>query len=260
MDYSTILYEKKGAVGILTLNRPDALNALSQQMKDELKHCMASAADDDELAVMILTGKGRAFSAGGDLKTFKSAYEVWRRTGADESITDSRLPKAFVDFPKPMIAAVNGPAIGFGLTVSLICDIRLASEAAVFSCAFVRIGVTPEFGSSYFLPRLVGIGKAMELALTAETIDAHEALRIGLINKVTAHDEIMTEAMRMAGTISAFPREAVRRCKALFRHGCHSTMEQVLDYEGSTFRQLTRTEDHYQAVCDTIEQISTSRT
>jgi 2-(1,2-epoxy-1,2-dihydrophenyl)acetyl-CoA isomerase len=259
MNYTTIEFEKKGPVGILSLNRPETLNALSPDMKTDLMACMHRAADDDDLAVMIITGKGRAFSAGGDLNNFKRNYEAWRQGRSDATIADHNLPKAFIDFPKPMIAAINGPAVGFGLTVSLICDIRISSDQAMFSCAFVRIGVTPEFGSSYFLPRLVGYGKAMELALTAENFDAYEALRIGLVNRVTPHAELMSEAMQMAEIIGQFPRQAVLKCKALFRHGYHSTLDQVMQYEGLTFRHLTQTEDHYRTVCDTLARISKAK-
>lgn len=259
MKYTTIEFEKNGPVGILSLNRPGTLNALSPQMRTDLITCMRQAAEDKDLAVMILTGRGRAFSAGGDLNNFKRNYEAWREGRREASIVDLNLPKAFSDFPKPMIAAINGPAVGFGLTVSLICDIRIASDQAMFSCAFVRIGVTPEFGSSYFLPRLVGYGKAMELALTAKDLDAREALRIGLINKVTAHEDLMPEALKMAETISQFPRLAVNKCKALLRHGYHSTLDQVMQYESFTFRHLTQTEDHYRTVCDTIGRVSKAK-
>jgi len=256
MLYSAIDYEKKGTTGILRLNRPEKLNALSPQMKTELLHCLGQAAGDDGVRVLVLTGKGRAFSAGGDLQTFKHAYEVYRRGDADDGFTDPVLPRAFIDFPKPMIAAVNGPAVGFGLTVSLTCDIRVASEQALFICAFVRIGVTPEFGSSYFLPRLIGYGKAAELALTAQRVDAAEALRIGLVNRVVPHGRLMDETLAMAETIGQFPPAAVQAVKTLLRHGMHSTREQVIDYEELSFRHLMKKREHYDAVCATIEAIS----
>lgn len=259
MNYATIDYEKRGAVAILSLNRPDALNALSQDMKRDLKACMHQAAEDSGVAVLILTGKGRAFSAGGDLHNFKRAYESYRNKGTDESFADPALPQAFIDFPKPIIAAVNGPAVGFGLTVSLICDIRIASERALFNCAFVRIGVTPEFGSSFFLPRLVGYGKAIELVLTAQPIDAAEAFRIGLVNRVTTPDRLMPDALEMADGIARFPQEAVLASKALLRHGYQSTLDQVMAYEGLTFRHLMQTEAHYQAVCETIQRLQAAK-
>lgn len=259
MDYQTIAFLQKGDIGILSLNQPDRLNSLTTEMASELKHCMRRVAEDETVAVLILTGKGRAFSAGGDLENFKKAYEAFQQRGVDESFADPQLPMAFIDFPKPMIAAVNGPAVGFGLTVGLTCDIRLASDKALFNCAFVRVGVTPEFGSSYFLPRLVGFGKAAELTLTAATIDAEEAMRIGLVNRVVPHDKLMEEALAMAETISRFPREAVLHSKALLRHGYHSALEQVMNYEGLVFQQLMHTKAHYQAVCDTMARIAAGK-
>jgi enoyl-CoA hydratase/carnithine racemase len=255
MAYTTIDYQKRGPVGVLAFNRPEKLNALSSEMKTELKRCLSAAADDPDTRVLILTGKGRAFSAGGDLNNFKEAYEAFRRNKSDDSFADPDLPKAFIDFPKPLIAAVNGPAVGFGLTVSLTCDIRIASQKAFFSCAFVRIGVSPEFGSSYFLPRLVGYGKAAELTLTAQSVDADEALRIGLVNRVVAPEDLMSEALHMAETIGAFSQAAIVKSKALLRHGLQSTLEQVLNYEGLVFRHLMQTEAHYAAVCQTIERL-----
>jgi len=259
MAYATVDYELRGTTGILSLNRPEKLNALSPEMKTELQHCLKQAARDENVRVLILTGRGRAFSAGGDLQAFKKAYESYRRGGADDSFTDPALPRAFTDFPKPMIAAVNGPAVGFGLTVSLTCDIRIASELARFVCAFVRIGVTPEFGSSYFLPRLVGYAKAAELAMTARPVEPDEALRIGLVNRVVPHADLMREAKEMADAIGRFPSQSVRAVKTLMRHGLHSTLEQVIDYEELAFRHLMQKKEHYDAVCATIEAIAKSK-
>jgi 2-(1,2-epoxy-1,2-dihydrophenyl)acetyl-CoA isomerase len=255
MNYSTIDFEKKGTTGILSLNRPDKLNALSAEMKIELQECLTQAARDDGVRALILTGKGRAFSAGGDLHAFKHAYEAYRQNGAEDGFTDPALPRAFIDFPKPMIAAVNGPAVGFGLTVTLTCDIRIASERARFVCAFVRIGVTPEFGSSYFLPRLIGYGRAAELAMTARPIDADEALRIGLVNRVVAEEALMGDALDTAERIAKFPPASVRAVKTLMRHGMQSTLEQVIDYEELAFRHLMQKKEHYEAVCATIDEI-----
>jgi enoyl-CoA hydratase/carnithine racemase len=259
MNYTSIKFEQEGPLGILSLNRPKALNSLAPEMKTELKDCLQRATKNESLRVLILTGEGRAFSAGGDLHNFKKSYEAWHGEARDISFVDANLPKAFIIFPKPIIAAVNGPAVGFGLTVSLTCDIRIASDQSVFSCAFVRIGVTPEFGSSYFLPRLVGYGKAAELIMTAQTIDAAEALRIGLVNRVVPHAELMSAAKEMASTISQFPKEAIMMSKSLLRHGYHSTIEQSIEYEGLTFRHLMRQKAHYEMVCKTIEELSAAR-
>ncbi len=259
MDYKTISVERKAEVGILYLNRPEVLNALSNEMREELMDFMEKAAADDGLRVLILTGKGRAFSAGADLNLFKQRYEAFRQEGEGDDSGQTDLPRVFIEFPKPLIAAINGPAVGFGLTVTLNCDIRLASRKAKFSCAFVRIGVTPEFGSSYFLPRLIGYGKAAELIFTARMFDAEEAFQMGLINRLVEDENLLPEAEQMAREIARMPSGALQMAKQLLRHGSHSTLEQVLDYEALVFHHRTRTKEHYEAVCRTLEQIQGSK-
>jgi 2-(1,2-epoxy-1,2-dihydrophenyl)acetyl-CoA isomerase len=259
MSYQTISCQKRGPVGILYLDRPEVLNALCFQMREELLDYLREAAGDEGLRVLILTGRGRAFSAGGDLTMFKNAYEAYRQGTPEQRFGRPDLPRAFVDFPKPIIAAINGPAVGFGLTVTLICDIRIASTMASFSCAFVRIGVTPEFCSSYFLPRLIGYGKAAELAFTAKTIDAQEAADMGLVNRVVEHEKLLAESEQIAETISKMPPEAVRMTKEILRHGYHSTLEQVIQYESLVFNDRTKSKEHYDAVCNTLEQIKNTR-
>jgi len=260
MQYKTIASERKGGVAILYLNRPQVLNALSADMQHELIHFMQGARDDDSLRVLILTGRGKAFSAGGDLNMFKGAYEAYQRDGSDSNLGDTTLPRAFIDFPKPFIAAINGAAVGFGLTVSLICDIRIAAENALFSCAFARIGVTPEFGSSYFLPHVVGYARAAELAFTAKDIDAQEAYRIGLVNRVVPPEELLEVSESLANEIAALPQEAVMMAKRVLRHGSQSTLEQTLPYESLVFKYCTRTAEHYQTVCEVLGKIKGAAT
>jgi len=248
MDYQTITLEKRDGCAILCLNRPDVLNALNEQMKIDLLDALDKAQNDDEVRVLILSGKGRAFCSGGDLDNFIRIYEKRKQGQEQENIATLDLPNAFNKFPKPMIAAINGPAYGFGLTVTLPCDIRIASDKALFSCAFVRIGVTPELCSSYFLPRLVGYAKAAELAFTARPFDAQEALEMGVVNKVVAHDQLMDSAMEMARTIASMPPTAVRMAKQIFRHGMSATLDQVISYETLVFRHCMTMEEHYNAV------------
>jgi len=240
------------------LDRPQVLNALSEDMQHELLHFMQGARADDSLRVLILTGKGRAFSAGGDLKMFKEAYEAYQRDGSDSGLGETALPRAFIDFPKPFIAAINGAAVGFGLTVSLICDIRIAAENATFSCAFARIGVTPEFGSSYFLPHVVSYARAAELAFTAKDIDAQEAYRIGLVNRVVPPEKLLAESEALANAIAVLPQEAVMMAKRVLRHGSQSTLEQSLPYESLVFKYCTRTAEHYKTVCEVQEKIKSN--
>jgi 2-(1,2-epoxy-1,2-dihydrophenyl)acetyl-CoA isomerase len=260
VNYTTIASERKGAVGILYLNRPEVLNSFSEDMHGELLHFLREAREDDSLRVLVLTGKGRAFSAGGDLNMFKRAYEAYQRDGTESRVEGVELPKAFIDFPKPFIAAINGAAFGFGLTVSLICDFRIAAESAIFSCAFARIGVTPEFGSSYFLPKVVGYARAAELAFTAKEIDAREAYRIGLVNRVVPSEELMAVSETIANEIAVLPKEAIMMAKRILRHGSQSTVEQSLSYESLVFQYCTRTAEHYRTVCETLARLKgTSR-
>jgi enoyl-CoA hydratase/carnithine racemase len=186
---------------------------------------------------------------------FKQNYEDYQRDGTESGVEGVELPKAFIDFPKPLIAAINGAAFGFGLTVSLICDIRIASQSAIFSCAFARIGVTPEFGSSYFLPKVVGYARAAELAFTANDIDAQEAYRIGLVNRVVPFEELMSVSEAMANEIAALPKEAIVMAKRILRHGSQSTVEQSLPYESLVFHYCTGTAEHYKTVCETIARL-----
>jgi len=229
-------------------------------MQHELIHFMQGARADDSLRVLILTGRDKAFSAGGDLKMFKEAYEAYRQDGSDSGLGGTNLPRAFIDFPKPFIAAINGAAVGFGLTVSLICDIRIAAEDALFSCAFARIGVTPEFGSSYFLPKVVGYARAAELAFTAKDIDAQEAYRIGLVNQVVPPGELMAVSEALAARIAALPHEAIMMAKRVLRHGSQSTLEQSLPYESLVFQHCTRTAEHYKTVCEVLDKIKGTTT
>jgi enoyl-CoA hydratase/carnithine racemase len=259
MQYKTISSERKGQVGILYLDRPKVLNALSEEMQRELLHFMQGARADDSLRVLILTGRGRAFSAGGDLNMFKQAYEAYQRDGSDSGLGGTNLPRAFIDFPKPFIAAINGAAFGFGLTVSLICDIRIAASNALFSCAFARIGVTPEFGSSYFLPKVMGYARAAELAFTAKDIDAQEAYRLGLVNRVVPPEELMVASEALANEIAALPHEAVMMAKRVLRHGSQSTLDQALPYESLVFQYCTRTAEHYKTVCETLARLKGAR-
>ncbi|MGZ3592103.1 MAG: enoyl-CoA hydratase/isomerase family protein, partial [Thermodesulfobacteriota bacterium] len=178
MKYKDIELIREEEIGLIYLNRPEVLNALSETMKNELIDVLQETEEDDRIRAIILTGRGRGFCAGADLNRFVEAQESDKDHKKKIRFGSLDLPRAFIQYPKPIIAAINGPSYGFGFTVTLTCDIRLASDRARFSLAFVRIGVTPEFCSTYFLPRLVGYGKAAELIFTARPFDAREALEI----------------------------------------------------------------------------------
>src|SRR5512136_808957 len=224
MKYNDIELIREKEIGFIYLNRPEVLNALSETMKNELIHVLKETEEDDRLRVMILTGRGRGFCAGADLTRFVEIQESDKGHKKKTRFGSLDFPRAFIQYPKPIIAAINGPAYGFGFTVTLTCDIRLASEKAKFSCAFVRIGVTPEFCSTYFLPRLIGYGKAAEFIFTARPFDAHEALEIGAVDLVFPPHRLMSEAKKMAKQIASMPPTAIQKSKELLRHGIQSTL------------------------------------
>jgi len=235
---------REEGIALIYLNRPDVLNALNETMKSELIHALKETEEDDNIRVMILTGRGRGFCAGADLNRFLEVQESDKDHKKKIRFGSLDLPRAFIQYPKPIIAAINGPSYGFGFTVTLTCDIRLASERAKFSCAFIRIGVTPEFCSTYFLPRLVGYGKAAELIFTARPFDAHEALEIGAVNQVFPHNQLMPEAKKMAKQIASMPPIAVQKSKEILRHGMQSTLDQVIQHEAMVFLDAMKTEEH----------------
>ena len=255
MGYKTIELIREERIAFMYLNRPEVLNALNETMKYELMEALKETEEDDNVRVMILTGRGRGFCAGADLSRFIEVQESDRDHKKKTSFGSLDLPRAFVQYPKPIIAAINGPSYGFGFTVTLTCDIRLASERAKFSCAFVRIGVTPEFCSTYFLPRLIGYGKAAELILTARPFDAHEALEIGAVNHVFPHNGLMPEAKKMAKQIAAMPPTAVQKSKEILRHGMQSTLDQVIQHEAIVFLDALKTEEHRLALNKLLTQM-----
>ena len=258
MEYRDIELIREDGIAYIYFNRPEVLNALSQRMRVDLINALKETEEDRNIRVTILSGRGRAFCAGADLNRFvevqKSDHETrrWNFGSLD-------LPRAFVQYRKPLISAINGPAYGFGLTVTLTCDIRLASEKAKFSCAFVRVGVTPEFGSSYFLSRLIGHGKAAELVFTARPFDANEALAMGIVDHVFPHDQLMVKAKEMAGQIASMPPSAVQRAKAVLRQGMEATVDQALHYEAVAFVNGLETEEHRMALHNLLSQIKSKK-
>ncbi len=247
MSDKTVLIQQQGKVQIWTLNRPQRLNALTTEMGVELRQALAAAASDDSVGAVVITGAGRGFCAGADLGRFQAFAQ-----GGDflerDRFTSLEFPRAFANFPKPIIAAINGPAVGWGFTMPLMCDIRLASSEAVLSCGFVRVGVTPEFGSSHLLPALIGLSRAMELVLTARKVTPEEAQEMGLIKEVCAPDELLPRAVELAAEIAEFPAPATSMAKALLKHGAGASLEQTLAYEIQCFHAALETPEHREAV------------
>jgi enoyl-CoA hydratase/carnithine racemase len=259
MKYESIELIRDEGIAFIYLNRPKALNALNETMKVELIDALKETEEEDDIRVMILTGRGRGFCAGADLNRFIEAQEKGKGQKERLRFGSLDLPRAFIQYPKPIIAAINGPSYGFGFTITLTCDIRLASERATFSCAFVRIGVTPEFCSTYFLPRLIGYGKAAELIFTARPFGAPEALEMGAINQVFPHHRLIPETKKMAKKIASMPPNAVQKSKEILRHGMQSTLDQVIRHESMVFLDCMKTEEHRLALNRLLDQMKFRR-
>jgi|APSaa5957512622_1039677.scaffolds.fasta_scaffold22147_3 enoyl-CoA hydratase/carnithine racemase len=253
-DYKAIKWERDGHIGILTLNQPDKMNALGPELRAELEDCISQIPAEKDLRVVIFTATGKAFSAGGDMETFlQTAVDRQERGGADSLFTND-MSRKFLNVEIPIIAAINGVAVGGGFTLSLTCDIRIASENARFGAVFARVGVSPEYGSSFLLSRIVGLTKASELVLTARLFDAQEALSIGLLNDVVAPEDLMTKAREYAEQIAALPPVAIRLGKRTLRHGLESTLSQALDYEELAETHCFSSLDHQEAVRSFLEK------
>ena len=220
MTYKCLLYEVKDGIATLTLNRPERLNALGDTLREDLQDAVTRASDDPEVRVMIVTGAGKGFCSGGDVKAMSERKE----SGSGRPILEKVAPGrdrtvlAFRDSPKPVIAAVNGAAAGAGMNLALCCDMRLASTAAKFAQAFVRRGLHPDWGGTYFLPRVIGTAKAAELIFTGEVIDAQEALRLGIVSAVHPPEELMPAALALARKIADGPPIAIRLAKRSIYH------------------------------------------
>ena len=215
MTYECLLYEVKDGIATLTLNRPDRLNALGGTLRQDLFDAVTRAGADPEVRVMVVTGAGKGFCSGGDVKAMGEAKAGQRERPLIEKIAPGRdrTLLAMREAPQPIIAAVNGAAAGAGMNLALGCDIRIASSAARFTQAFVKRGLHPDWGGTYFLPRVVGMAKACEMIFTGEVIDAAEALRLGIVSRMVAPEELMPTAYDLARRIAAGPPVAIRLAK-----------------------------------------------
>ena len=237
--------EQRGSIGILTMNRPEALNALNDQVLRDLDAALDAVEANDEILVVILTGAGRSFVAGADIGQMKDFTSVQaKKFGAYGNSVFLKLE----NFPKPVIAAVNGFALGGGCELAMSCDIRLASEKAKFGQPEVGLGITPGFGGTQRLARIVGVSNAMELILTAKVIKAEEAKEMGLVSHVYPAEELMDKAMELAQAIAANAQVAVRQSKAAISHGLQTDMYTGAAFEAEAFGLCFSTEDQKDAM------------
>lgn len=257
MDNDVIVSKRDNALWI-ELNRPDARNAIRLGVTTtEMRRALESAAADADIRAVVLTGRGTAFCAGGDVKEMARALANARpdATVIRGLIRDfHRVIEAIHEIEKPVIAAVNGPAMGAGCNLALVCDLRIASDQAKFSEAFVHRGLTSDAGSTYLLPRLVGYAKAFELLTLGEVLDAYEALRIGLVNKVVPHDQLTAETEALAARFAQAPPRAVAMIKRGLRLGANATLHDTLEIEAAMQAAAMTGAEHAEGVQAFLEK------
>jgi enoyl-CoA hydratase len=240
-EYKNLIVETKGAILVVTVNREKAMNALNAETIAELQQLFSYYWTDDTIKVVVITGGGqKAFVAGADISELA---DTDLRSGTDTAARGQYLMKTIQNFPKPVIAAVNGFALGGGCELAMACDIRLASDKARLGQPEVNLGIIPGYGGTQRLPRLVGRGKAMQLILTGEMINAQEAHRIGLVDEVYPHEELMNKAMEMAELITTKGPIAIQAAKECINRGLDVTLSVGCDLEKVSFGQTCGTGD-----------------
>lgn len=250
MTYEQLIVERDGAVATLRMSHPEKLNALSETMLGELMGELERVGADPEVRAVVLTGEGRGFCVGADLASLQDLYSRGERPKLSGFLERgyNRLIPLIAEAPKPVIAAVNGATAGAGVSLALACDLRIASEDAAFTTAFVRIGLVPDSGAFYLLPRAVGTAKALELAISSDRIDARTALGIGLVNRVVPADDLAPETASLAARLAAMPTTAIGLIKRLFRESAGLTLEQTLAKEAEFQDLAAATDDHIEGV------------
>ena len=254
MTEESVLYEAREGVAVITLNRPEVLNAFTPEMLQQLHWALHRAPDEGQRAI-LLTGAGRGFSAGQDLASIQDEYV----SGTPDFVALLRenfhpVLRGLKAVEVPVVCAVNGVAAGAGMSVSLACDVRIAADNAKFATAFTRLGLVPDAGMAYTLPRLIGAGRASYLLLSGETLDAATALQIGLVDRVVPAADLMSEAFEFARKLASGPTRAYWLTRGLLEDGVDSTFDRLLDLEADVQQAVGETEDHRAAVSAFLEK------
>jgi enoyl-CoA hydratase/carnithine racemase len=254
MSEPHILYRIEGQVAIITINRPEAKNAFSPEMITLWRQFLEEARADNNVRVIIVTGKGDTFCSGGDIQDM--AEGKLRSWDMKKFLWEGvhRIILTLEDLDKPIIAAINGAAMGAGLDMAIMCDLRVCSDTAKLAESYIMMGLIPGDGGAYFLPRLVGIAKAMELLFTGDVLSAQKALEIGLVNCVVPHDQLIKETMILAEKIAKKPPLAIRMMKRAVYQSQMSTLRSHLDYISSQMALLSETHDHQEAARSFLER------
>ena len=254
----SVLYEQDKRIVTITLNRPDTRNALSEDIINGLINALKKADEDKKVGCIVLTGAGKSFSSGGNLQEIKNMttkdnmslteLEDWYRFGIQ------KIPLTMNSIDVPVIAAVNGHAIGAGNDLCTMCDIRIAAEDAKFSESFLRIGIIPGDGGSWFLPKIIGLARANEMILTCDVLNADKALDWGLVSQIVPNQELMDAAYKIANKIGSQPPEASRRAKRLLRMSQNVSLDKALEMAASQQAILQQLDDHREAIDALLEK------
>jgi 2-(1,2-epoxy-1,2-dihydrophenyl)acetyl-CoA isomerase len=250
--FETVGYDLADGVATLTLNRPDALNAFNRQMKDELFAAFKEVARDGRVRVVVLTGAGRGFCAGQDLKEGRTPDAP--DLGAELRVRYNPVILAMRRLEKPILGAINGVAAGAGCSLALACDIRIAAESATFIQSFGRVGLSPDTGSSWFLPRLIGAAQAAEMIFSAEPVDAHTAQRIGLVNRIVPAGRLAEEARVLAARLAQASPVALGLGKRALNHALEHDLASSLEFEAQLQSIGGRSEDHAEGVAAFVQK------
>ena len=250
-----IIFNTDGPVATIRLNRPDRLNAISGPMRDEIAGALETAEKDESVRAVVLTGEGRGFSAGGDIANLKALRDT--RNEDDFNVilkTGQGITRYMRGMSKPVIAAINGPCAGAGFSLALACDIRIASDKATFGPVFARIGLHPDWGGSWLLPRLVGSARACEMIFTGRMFSAEEADRTGVVNRVVPHNELMNVTMDIALKIAENPRGVIRLAKESIYRSLASNLEEAFKRENEVQSECFHSEDFLEGINSFLEK------
>jgi 2-(1,2-epoxy-1,2-dihydrophenyl)acetyl-CoA isomerase len=257
LELETVNMRLVDAAATIELNRPEALNAWNRQLGTDLLAALRRAGEDEEVRAIVITGAGRAFSSGADLKDVSGGDTTPEgRPDVYKTLTERYHPimHAIRDLPKPVLAAVNGPAVGIGCSLALCCDLILASESAYFLLAFVNIGLVPDGGSSLFLPTRVGMARASELSMLGERLPAARALEWGLINRVLADGELHAQAQALAASLAAGPTRSYAGTKRQLNNWLYARMDEQLELEARIQQEMAGSEDFLEGAMAFVER------
>lgn len=256
MDFEHLIYKVDNLVATITLNRPETLNALTPGMRTSFAAALDLAENDDKVRVIVITGAGKGFCSGGDVKAMNEARKSGKASVMDDRIDPirDRIVLAMRDSTKPLIAAVNGAAAGAGMNIALACDIRIAADTAKFGETFAKRGLHPDWGGTYFLPRIVGTAKACELIWSGKMITAQDALELGIVSQLATPDALMATTLEMANSFAAGPPIVIRMAKRAIHRSMDSTLREALEYETYAQNTCSSTQDAKEGIAAFVEK------